>query len=58
MTVSTDTVVSDLIDRFQTEDQELALVLDDGEVVGLVTTTDAFEEMAGDFEDPLDVAGG
>ena len=55
MTVSADTVVSDLIDKFQAENQELALVLDDGRVVGLVTATDAFEEITGDIEDPLDV---
>ncbi len=93
MTVSPDTVVSDLIDRFQVEKQELALVVEEGEkdepgegtgeeeeevvrkedeeeeakgkgdgdeeaageVVGLVTTTDAFEAIAGDLEDPLDL---
>jgi IMP dehydrogenase len=55
MTVSANTVVSDLIDRFQAEQQELALVFEDGDVVGLVTTTDAFEQITGDLEDPLDV---
>jgi IMP dehydrogenase len=55
MTVSTDTVVSDLIDRFQAENQELALALEDCRVVGLVTATDAFEEITGDLEDPMDV---
>ena len=55
MTVSTDTTVSDLIDRFQAENQELALVIADGEVVGLVTATDAFEQITGDLEDPMDV---
>ncbi|MFB6156115.1 MAG: CNNM domain-containing protein [Haloferacaceae archaeon] len=55
MTVAADTVVSELIDRFQRENQELALVVDDGEVVGLVTATDAFEEITGELEDPLDV---
>ncbi|MFB6296665.1 MAG: CNNM domain-containing protein [Halobacteriales archaeon] len=54
MTASTDTAVSDLIDRFQAENQELALVMEGGEVVGLVTTTDAFEAIAGELEDPLD----
>lgn len=54
MTVSPDTVVSELIDRFQAENQELALVVEDGEVLGLVSTTDAFEAIAGDLEDPLD----
>ncbi len=54
MTVSADTAISDLIDRFQAENQELALVLDGGEVVGLVTAVDAFEAITGDLEDPLD----
>jgi CBS domain containing-hemolysin-like protein len=56
MTVSSDVVVSDLIDRFQAENQELALVVDEtDEVVGLVTATDAFEQITGDLEDPMDV---
>jgi len=54
MTVAADTAVSDLIDQFQAENQELALVLDGGEVVGLVTATDAFEEVLGELEDPMD----
>jgi IMP dehydrogenase len=54
MTTSPDTVVSDLIDQFQTESQELALVIEDGQVVGLVTATDAFEEITGELSDPLD----
>jgi IMP dehydrogenase len=54
MTASPDTVVSDLIDQFQTESQELALVIEDGRVVGLVTATDAFEEITGELRDPLD----
>jgi len=54
MTVAATTTVSDLIDRFQAESQELALVLEDGEVVGLVTPTDAFESIAGELEDPMD----
>ncbi|AUV81670.1 hypothetical protein C2R22_08385 [Salinigranum rubrum] len=54
MTVSPDLPVSDLIDRFQEEQQELAVVVDEGETVGLVTATDAFEEITGELEDPLD----
>ena len=54
MTLGPDTVVSDAIDQFQANNQELALVLDGGEVVGLLTATDAFEVIAGDLEDPLD----
>jgi CBS domain containing-hemolysin-like protein len=54
MTVSADTSVSDAIDRFQAESQELALVLADGEVVGLLTATDALEAVMGELEDPLD----
>ncbi|MCU4719464.1 hemolysin family protein [Halapricum hydrolyticum] len=54
MTVAADTAVSDFIDQCQAENQELALVLDGGEVVGLVTATDAFEEVLGELEDPMD----
>jgi len=54
MTLAADTSVSDAIDQFQAENQELALVLDDGEVIGLLTATDAFEAVMGEIEDPLD----
>lgn len=54
MTLSPDTDVSDAIDQFQTEHQELALVIEDGAVVGLVTVTDLLESVMGDIEDPLD----
>jgi len=54
MTVAADTTVSDAVDQFQTESQELALVMTEGEVVGLVTATDAFEAVMGELEDPLD----
>ncbi|MEA1930634.1 MAG: hemolysin family protein [Euryarchaeota archaeon] len=54
MTLSPDTDVSDAIDQFQAERQELALVVEDGDVVGLVTVTDLAEAIIGDIEDPLD----
>jgi IMP dehydrogenase len=54
MTLSPDTDVSDAIDQFQAERQELALVIEDGDVVGLVTVTDLLETIIGDIEDPLD----
>jgi len=47
--------VSDLIDRLQQKQQEIALVRTDGHVRGLVTSTDAFEAIAGELEDPGDV---
>jgi CBS domain containing-hemolysin-like protein len=47
--------ISDLIDRLQKEQQEIALVRADGHVRGLVTSTDAFEAIAGELEDPDDV---
>ncbi|WP_226006491.1 hemolysin family protein [Natrinema salinisoli] len=56
MTLSPDTDVSDAVDQFQTESQELALVIEDGEAVGLVTVTDLLEAVMGDIEDPLDQA--
>lgn len=55
MTMSPDTDVSDAIDQFQAEHQELALVIEDGEVVGLVIVTDLLEAVMGDIEDPIDL---
>ena len=51
-----DTSVSEAIDRFQAERQELAFVTDpdSGSVVGMLTVTDALEAIAGDVEDPFD----
>ena len=54
MTVAADASVSDAFDRFQAESQELALVIEAGEVVGLITATDAMEAVMGQLEDPLD----
>lgn len=54
MTVAGDTSVADAIDLFQAQHQELALVLDGSDVIGLVTATDAFEEVLGELEDPTD----
>jgi len=53
--VDPDLPVSDLIDRLQRKQQELALVREDDHVQGLVTATDAFEAIAGELEDPGDV---
>jgi len=58
MTLNADTSLSDAIDRFQDEQQELALVMADGEVVGLITVTDALEAMVGDIRDPMDEQAG
>jgi len=54
MTLSPDADVSDAIDQFQAESQELALVIEDGQVIGLVTVTDLLESVMGDIEDPID----
>ncbi|MDS0299004.1 hemolysin family protein [Halogeometricum sp. S1BR25-6] len=54
MTISAETTVSDAIDRFQAERQELAVVFADGDAIGLITATDALEAVMGDLEDPLD----
>jgi len=56
MTVTADATVSDAVDQFQVEHQELALVFSEGNVVGLLTATDAFEAVMGELEDPLDDA--
>ncbi|GAA0471856.1 hemolysin family protein (plasmid) [Halococcus dombrowskii] len=55
MTLPADEEVSDAIDRFQDENQELALVEEHGKIVGLLTATDAFEEVMGELEDPIDI---
>ncbi|MDR9417506.1 CNNM domain-containing protein [Gracilimonas sp.] len=47
--------VSKLIDLFQKEHQELALIQENGRTIGLVTLTDALETIIGSAEDPLDV---
>ena len=53
-TMTPETIISDAVDQFQAESQELALVLSEGEAVGLITATDALEAVMGDIEDPLD----
>lgn len=58
LTVPSDMPVSELIDRFQEEHHELALVMEQGKVTGLVTLTDAFEAIIGSVEDPLDLIKG
>jgi CBS domain containing-hemolysin-like protein len=56
MMVPSETAVSDLIDRFQEAAHEQAFVIDaHGNVMGLATTTDAFEVIAGDLKDPVDL---
>lgn len=55
MTVPPDLPVSELIDQFQNEHQELALVTSDGQIQGLATITDALEVIVGSAEDPMDV---
>jgi CBS domain containing-hemolysin-like protein len=56
LTVGGDTAISDLVDQFQAERQELALVTEDRDVVGLVTVTDAMGTITGEVWDPLDAA--
>jgi len=58
MTMSADTSVSDAIDRFQAESQELAVVLAEGEVRGLLPVTDTLEAVVGDIRDPMDEQAG
>lgn len=55
MTVPQDLPVSKLIDRFQQEHQELALVCKEDKITGLVTLTDALEVIVGSAEDPMDL---
>ena len=57
MTLRADTLISDAVDQFQDEHQELSLVYDEDEenVVGLITATDALEAVMGEIKDPLDI---
>lgn len=50
--VQADLHLSQLIDRLREETQEVALIEENERVVRLVT--DAFEEVAGEVEDPFD----
>lgn len=54
MTLAAETNVSDAFDQFQTEDQELALVLHGGGIIGLLTATDAPKAVMGVSENSLD----
>lgn len=54
MTVPAQLHVSGLIDRFQSNKQEMALVKEDDKIVGLVTLTDALEVIVGSAQDPID----
>lgn len=56
MTLEADTTVSQAIDQFQDRSQEMAIVLENGRVQGLITVTDALEAVMGEIEDPLDRA--
>jgi len=49
-----DLPVSAAIDRFQEEAQELAVVVDRGRTIGILTSTDALEAIAGELRDPFD----
>jgi CBS domain containing-hemolysin-like protein len=57
MTISAERPISEAVDAFQRQHQELALVTQEaGEgVVGLITATDALEAVMGQIEDPLDL---
>lgn len=54
MTRNIDIKISQLIDAFQEEDQELCLLENDEGIRGMVTFTDACEAVFGELEDPLD----
>ncbi|SFC40725.1 Hemolysin, contains CBS domains [Halobiforma haloterrestris] len=60
MTIREDVTISEAVDRFQENHQELALVYDESgtEVVGLLTATDALEAVMGEIDDPLDLEYG
>lgn len=53
MQLSPETTISKAIDKFQSKEQELALITKNGKVQGLLTVTDAVEEILGEFKDPI-----
>ncbi|MDZ7703083.1 MAG: hemolysin family protein [Trueperaceae bacterium] len=55
MYVDAELPVSELIDEFQRQKQEIAMVRDGDRLVGLITLTDAVEAIVGSAEDPLDL---
>jgi len=57
MTFPCDTSISPIVERFQDENQGLALVSEEpgADIVGLVTATDTFEAILGEIEDPPDI---
>lgn len=54
ITVEYDLPISDFVDALQDARQEAALVCRDGQWVGYATSTDAFESVLGQLEDPFD----
>lgn len=54
LSVPPDMPIADFIDALQANQQEVALVQDDGATVGLVTQTDAFESIIGELEAPFE----
>ena len=52
--IDADLPVSEAIDRFQEEQQELAFVVEGDRVAGILTSTVALETIAGELEDPFD----
>lgn len=56
LTFDSEMPVSQAIDEFQKHRQELALIEEDGQVIGLITITQSLEAIAGEIEDPFDSA--
>lgn len=56
LTVSPEMHVSDAVDYFQDNQQELAIVEADDAIVGLITSTDVLEAVVGDVTDPLEIS--
>ena len=56
LTVSPEMHVSDAVDYFQENQQELAIVEADDAILGLITSTDVLEAVVGDVTDPLELS--
>lgn len=53
-TLDADTSINEAVDQLQMAEQEMAIVVDNGEALGIVTDSHLFESLVGEIEDPFD----
>lgn len=52
--LESDTSINEAVDQFQMAEQELAIVVEDGEAIGIATDSHLFEALVGELQDPFD----